>query len=897
LSSVAVARPSAVIGRVDCGRDLERLMDNLHTGQGGAVVLFGEPGIGKTTLLAAMMAYAKTLRLCVVSARVERSATAGPLRERWYRLPDELEELSARTGVLLVIDDLHRIPGCLVSVLDALVELTLTRPILLAAAHRPRQLPVDVAAALYRASSSHPLSSHPIGPLTLAETQRMLADHPDVAGIHRDGQGNPAYMRMLAAASPVFADAAAAFSAELAQLSKAELRLAQVAAVMRDPFPPDLLVAVATADPSRTLAALDTLVAQDLIRPAEPVPLLAFRHPVVADVLYSGLSVSRRRATHSRIAAELARRDGPLSHRAFHIARAADPTDPTHVDTLLTAAREATAANPQASIDWMTVVLNLIPESDDRWGEAQLLLARARLLSGQPGASRDALHAVLAWQPAPNRPLTTAALVLASEVERMLGHFREAAAFANLATVATATPDDGGRLHLELAEHAVESLEFDVAARHASTAARHARRGDDRAGEVKALSLAALARFSHGDQAGAEVASGQAARRADAMSDAMLLHELSCLYQLAQVEAVLERLGDAERHLNRGLALCRQSGQSHILPAILKALGEIQLRLGRLACSVETLDEAAYLARASGDRPSRALTAALRANALVWLRAGTDTADAMAALDEATLACDGLDTGFAVVVRALVAETLNHAGEPERGARVALSAAGGRELPRLAAWRRPRYWDLLVSAEQRSGGDTAAADLYVRLASINVERSPSPLRLGYAGRADARTRGLHGHPDRAVESGEAAVEQFASRGARLEAARTSLVIAEVCLDNDVHNGTAGRLDRIAELATLCGSRRLAEQVTAARRRLGGPDRPLPDGLDQLTARESEVATMVSTGMTNSEIAGRLRLSVRTVDSHLWRVYHKLGVPNRASLTNLLARQHRSADLR
>ncbi|MFF5075261.1 response regulator transcription factor [Micromonospora olivasterospora] len=58
-------------------------------------------------------------------------------------------------------------------------------------------------------------------------------------------------------------------------------------------------------------------------------------------------------------------------------------------------------------------------------------------------------------------------------------------------------------------------------------------------------------------------------------------------------------------------------------------------------------------------------------------------------------------------------------------------------------------------------------------------------------------------------------------------------------------------------------------------------------LNQLTARESQVAAMVSTGMTNSQIAADLGLSVRTVDSHLWRVYHKLGVANRASLTRLL----------
>jgi hypothetical protein len=131
---------------------------------------------------------------------------------------------------------------------------------------------------------------------------------------------------------------------------------------------------------------------------------------------------------------------------------------------------------------------------------------------------------------------------------------------------------------------------------------------------------------------------------------------------------------------------------------------------------------------------------------------------------------------------------------------------------------------------------------------------------------------LHGHPDRATASGEAAIEQFDSRDAQLESARTMLIVANACLDNGIHEGAARRLDRVADLATACGSLRLEEQVSAARRRLDRLDRPLHDGLDQLTTRESEVATMVSTGMTNSQIAERQRLSVRTVESHLWRTW-------------------------
>ncbi|WP_034090861.1 helix-turn-helix domain-containing protein [Streptacidiphilus albus] len=65
---------------------------------------------------------------------------------------------------------------------------------------------------------------------------------------------------------------------------------------------------------------------------------------------------------------------------------------------------------------------------------------------------------------------------------------------------------------------------------------------------------------------------------------------------------------------------------------------------------------------------------------------------------------------------------------------------------------------------------------------------------------------------------------------------------------------------------------------------GGAD---PAGPALLTGREREIARLASTGLTIGEIAGTLFLSVRTVDSHLGRIYRKLGVSNRASLTRAL----------
>ena len=65
-------------------------------------------------------------------------------------------------------------------------------------------------------------------------------------------------------------------------------------------------------------------------------------------------------------------------------------------------------------------------------------------------------------------------------------------------------------------------------------------------------------------------------------------------------------------------------------------------------------------------------------------------------------------------------------------------------------------------------------------------------------------------------------------------------------------------------------------------------RRAPDARDELTPQELQIAQLAAEGLSNREIGQRLYLSHRTVGSHLYRVFPKLGVTSRGQLRDALA---------
>ncbi len=99
-----------------------------------------------------------------------------------------------------------------------------------------------------------------------------------------------------------------------------------------------------------------------------------------------------------------------------------------------------------------------------------------------------------------------------------------------------------------------------------------------------------------------------------------------------------------------------------------------------------------------------------------------------------------------------------------------------------------------------------------------------------------------------------------------------------------------RLDLLGEAArlyTALPAPRHAERVLAALRAAGPAGQRAAQHAGALTAREAEIAALAARGLPTADIAARLHLSTRTVETHLGRVYRKLGIDRRSRLADAL----------
>jgi DNA-binding CsgD family transcriptional regulator len=100
----------------------------------------------------------------------------------------------------------------------------------------------------------------------------------------------------------------------------------------------------------------------------------------------------------------------------------------------------------------------------------------------------------------------------------------------------------------------------------------------------------------------------------------------------------------------------------------------------------------------------------------------------------------------------------------------------------------------------------------------------------------------------------------------------------------------GPLRHAIDLFDALGATRWGERARQELRAAGEKIGPrAPDARDRLTAQELQIAELAAEGLSNREIGERLFLSHRTIGSHLYRVFPKLGISARAQLRAALER--------
>jgi ATP/maltotriose-dependent transcriptional regulator MalT len=289
-------------------------------------------------------------------------------------------------------------------------------------------------------------------------------------------------------------------------------------------------------------------------------------------------------------------------------------------------------------------------------------------------------------------------------------------------------------------------------------------------------------------------------------------------------------------------------------------------------------DEAARLARETG-QPRWAVAADLVRAILAGERGDSEAAERIAGPAENELLPVGAQAMLALVQFARGRGAVAHQRYPEGfdHLRRAFDPADVGYHPFVG------YWGLsdLIEAAVHVGADDEAAALLAELEELAATTSATYLQatLAYA-------RPLVAPDEEAGELYQAALADLVNWPCFR--ARTLLAYGRWLRRQRRVAESRAPLRAARESADALGFDGLAEAARVELRASGEMSRQrTPDLRDQLTPQEQQIAQLAAEGLSNREIGQRLYLSHRTVGSHLYRMFPKLGITSRAQLAEAL----------
>ena len=733
-------------------------------------------------------------------------------------------------------------------------------------------------------------------PLLAAEANRLLDSQPHPPRGRARGQvlaqaaGNP--LALIELARVIAADPwlGRGWGAEPLPLSRQlSAVLAARFAGLPEPTRAALLVAAIADSPGpgtgTSAAASGTygLVA-DVLAPAERLGLvkvdrsgLQFSHPLVRSAIYHTAPFAERAAAHRRLAGALA--DQP-DRQAWHLAAASLQPD-EQVASLL----EATAVQAQRRGGAATAALALeraAELSPDREDQARRLISAASVAvsTGQADWVEDLAGRALAITADPERQIAArravgwalawtsqhvAALSVLIAVAEEASAARPALAWGALGTAAAVAYQSGTPASRQAVARTLAHLE--------------------RAGQRPPAGGATSADFD-ALQVWIRAGINPFARRSELVS---CLHRLTATtlgdpsvpgaaaWLLDEPELAVELLQEAVHRL-------QASGVRGASGAALSALGWTYLDTGRWDDALAVCAEASDLAEAyqmdlvaAAADVTVATVLAVRADPAA---ARARTASALARVDPAQSRGVTARARHALGIAALAdGDHLMAYGQLRQ-----LFYPDGSPLHYHVSYL--GVADLAATAV-RAGRQLEGREILGR-ALRHLDGTPSP-RLE---QLLARARGILADPASAEPHFDKALSGQAGKYWPFERAQLQLDYAEWMRRRRRINDAKPLLIAALETFQRLRARSWAQRTETELRACGVsiPDAPdPPDALAELTAQQRQIIHLASDGLTNREIAERLYLSPRTVSSHLYRSYPKLGVAGRHQLRDLITR--------
>jgi DNA-binding CsgD family transcriptional regulator len=885
-----------------------------------ALLIEGEPGIGKTTAWSSSIEEARTRGFAVLSMRsdvAESVAAYAGLGDLLRNVGDDVFDglpppqqrainrvlLKAETGLAT---EPHTVAAAFLTVVSALAK---ERPLLIAiddlqwadpstafaVGYLARRLPAGagILATRRTGDTNDPatwtqvpkLRRITLQPFTLPELAELLRsrlDHPvtrtDVKRINELSGGNPFYAIELGLAM-VHGSAGADLPRSLSALVQA--RVGGLDAEVRGVLLGVAALAAPTVDALAAALELPVDRVAVWLEEAETAGIVGiagnrvrFTHPLLAHGVYSQALPASRRAVHRRLAAVV---DQP-ELKARHLALGATSADPKTIEALDEAAASArTRGAPAAAAELLDLAIGLGADTPER----RIRAAGYHFDGGGVPRARSMLEDTITTLPP--GPLRAAAANLLATIAMFVDGFRPAATLLE-DYIAEAADDPGLSISMLMA-FAFTLLNLGRTPETLSWADEAVVRAE-RFGQPALLSRALGMRVVLGFLSGQGV-DQRALARALALDDAVAVGPppMQPAVQHALLRAWtgdLDAARDALRSIQRRH---RENGSETDSVFISYHLALVAIWRGDFdeaqRIAQDTIDTAAHL---EGDI---AAFTGLTIQSMLHTYAGRiDEAreTAMVALDASTRAGGTQLSGLLIANLGFIEVSLGNY-------QAALDVLGPIIDMLLAE---PAYTEIIVASGVSDAveamvrtGRLSDAEHLAEIVEDNGRRLDRPWMLAVGGRCRGMVVAARGDVDGGVEALEAAMSHHDHLAMPFERARTQLELGALRRRLRQKNVAAADIG-----SALKEFERLNTPLWAARARRELARVTVQSSGAELTITERRVAELVADGLSNRAVASALLISPKTVSAHLANIYRKLDVHSRTELARWMSNGER-----